>query len=69
MKRMTKGFLACGVAGFAVGMPNLAWAQSAGDEAAAAETSADRNVIIVTANRREEAITDVGASIQAFSGE
>ncbi|MDG5750257.1 TonB-dependent receptor [Qipengyuania sp. XHP0211] len=69
MIRMTKGFLACGVAGFAIGMPNPAWAQSAGDEAVAAESSADRNVIIVTANRREEAITDVGVSIQAFSGE
>ena len=69
MKTITRGILACGAASIALGIPTAAWAQSAGDADEAADNAADRNVIIVTANRREEAITDVGVSIQAFSGE
>ena len=69
MKRITKGVLACGVAGMACGLPTIASAQSAGDDEAVESQGAERNVIIVTANRREEAITDVGVAIQAFSGE
>jgi iron complex outermembrane receptor protein len=69
MKRITKGLLACGAAGIAMGIPAVGHAQAADDEATAAEQGAERNVIIVTANRREEDISDVGVAIQAFSGE
>ena len=69
MKRITRDFFACGVAGIALGLPSMGHAQSASDNEANAEQGADRNAIIVTANRREEAITDVGVAIQAFSGE
>ena len=69
MKRITRDFFACGVAGIALGLPTMGHAQSASESEATAEQSADRNAIIVTANRREEAITDVGVAIQAFSGE
>ena len=69
MRVITRGILASGAASIALGIPTAAMAQSTGDDAAAMQDPAERNVIIVTANRREEAITDVGASIQAFSGE
>ncbi|AMO70524.1 TonB-dependent receptor [Sphingorhabdus sp. M41] len=69
MKRITRDFFACGVAGIALGLPSMGHAQSASDDEVAAEQGVDRNAIIVTANRREEAITDVGVAIQAFSGE
>jgi len=69
MKRITRDFFACGVAGIALGLPSMGYAQSASDDEVTAEQGVDRNAIIVTANRREEAITDVGVAIQAFSGE
>ena len=69
MTTITRGVLACGAAGITLATPGTGWAQAAGDEAPATRNTADRNVIIVTANRREEAITDVGVAIQAFSGE
>ena len=69
MKRITKDFFAYGVAGIALALPSTGQAQSTSDTGAATEQGADRNAIIVTANRREEAITDVGIAIQAFSGE
>lgn len=69
MKRITKDYFAYGVAGIALALPSTGHAQSTSDTGAATEQGADRNAIIVTANRREEAITDVGIAIQAFSGE
>lgn len=69
MKTITKGILACSAASIALAVPTGAMAQSAGDEVESADGAIERNAIIVTANRREEAITDVGVAIQAFSGE
>lgn len=53
----------------ALGAPGAIMAQSSSDDTGAQSTDADRNVIIVTANRRSEDINDVGLAIQAFSGE
>ncbi|MGQ7829761.1 TonB-dependent receptor [Altererythrobacter sp. Z27] len=49
-----------------LGMAAPAMAQDAAEDENSAETS---NTIIVTANRRAEAINDVGLAIQAFTGE
>lgn len=69
MRNLSKGTLACSGAIMALSWATVAQAQATQDGEVAEEGGADRNVIIVTANRRSEDINDVGLSIQAFSGE
>ena len=69
MKSMLKVALACSGAMMALSWATVAQAQTAQEGDVAEEGGVDRNVIIVTANRRSEDINDVGLSIQAFSGE
>lgn len=69
MRGRNKRLLACGGAMVAMSVASMAKAQAVGDEEAARQQGAERNVIVVTANRRSEDINDVGVAIQAFSGE
>ena len=69
MKAMVRGILACGVAAGALAVPAVAWAQAEDGQPAAQDAASDRDVIVVTANRRSEDINDVGLAIQAFSGD
>ncbi|MEZ5749164.1 MAG: TonB-dependent receptor [Caenibius sp.] len=56
-----RNFLLAGAACAAVSVPGVAVAQGAG--------ASDANVIVVTANKREENLNDVGLTITAISGE
>ena len=53
---------------FAAIMATPAYAQDAAPPAAQ-DAQGDGSAIVVTANRREERITDVGIAVQAFTGE
>ena len=66
MKGLTRGFLSASVAGLAVGFVSPALAQD-GEGASAGAISA--NEIVVTANKREQSLKDVGLSITAVSGD
>jgi iron complex outermembrane receptor protein len=50
----------------ALGCPNLAWAQQAGDQPAA-ESSSESGEILVTARKREETLQSVPIAITAFT--
>ena len=58
-----------GIAALAVGIASAAHAQGTSQPAAAAESERDANDIVVTANKREQNLNDVGLTVTAISGE
>ncbi|MBX9883557.1 MAG: hypothetical protein K2X68_01160, partial [Novosphingobium sp.] len=57
--------MSCAAAAVALGSGHIAFAQNAAPQADAASTNSD--VIIVTAQRRDQSIQDVPLTLQAFS--
>ena len=65
--RMFQGKLLCAVSAACL-LPATAWAQDDG-RTARDETGADDGTIVVTANRREQNLQDVGIAVAAISGD
>ena len=69
MRILRNAFHGIGSIALAAGLASAAHAQAASQTSAAAESGTDANDIVVTANKREQNLNDVGLTVTAISGE
>ena len=69
MRGVRSAFFGIGMAALAFGIATTAQAQDAANPSQTEEEAGDSGDIVVTANKREQNLNDVGATITAISGE